>query len=394
MKNSSKLVVKVKRSEKMKKVFLLVISLSIFLFSEVKTEVKTGQQKVDEIIKYEGPKARIAVARFDVKAPKATWEMGEGLRDMLIDALFKSGKFIVLEKGETLKELEEEFNLKQSGWAQKGPEKGTFEAADIIVVGAITGFEPHAEGTEGGGVLIPLPFGGGFAVKKEEAYIQATIRLIDVRTRRIINSTRVEGKSSKTKTGIVGGGVIGNVILGGGFEKYKNTPTEEAVMIMIDNAVKEIARLVPDEYYRYGSRESLKGYKNEPDGFRGIKWETLPSSIPNLKLIKTDGNYKEYIKTDDTLQIGKAKIEKITYSFYKDQLEKVIIEVKGKENFDYLKEISFEKFGQGTKKNENEWVWEGNITSISLKYNNEENKGILQMVSEAMKKKIEADTGF
>ncbi|MCM8818543.1 MAG: CsgG/HfaB family protein, partial [Candidatus Omnitrophica bacterium] len=230
----------------MKKMLYVLFIVAFPLFSQVKTEVKTGGPTAEEVLKYEGPKARIAVARFDVKAPKAIWEMGEGIRDMLIDALFKVGKFIVLEKGDTLKDLEEEFNLKEGGWSNKAPEKGTFEAADIIVVGAITGFEPHAEGAGGGGFVIPLPFGGGVAIKKEEAYIQATIRLIDVRTRRIINSTKVEGKASKTKTGFVAGGYVSGVILGGGFEKYKNTPTEEAVMIMIDNAVKEIARLIPE----------------------------------------------------------------------------------------------------------------------------------------------------
>lgn len=383
----------IEKGGKMKK-FLIFIFLTFPLFSQVKTEVKTGGPTIGEVLKYEGPKARIAVARFDVKSPKATWEMGEGIRDMLIDALFKVGKFIVLEKGETLKDLEEEFAFKETGWSQKGPTKGTFETADIIVVGAITGFEPHAEGTAGGGVIIPLPFGGGIAVKKEEAYIQATIRLIDVRTRRVINSTTVEGKASKTKTGVVGGGYAGGIILGGGFEKYKNTPTEEAVRIMIDNAVREISRLVPEEYYRYGEEKSKKGYKNEPEGFRGIKWGTLISSVGNLKIIKSEGNYKECIKVDDVLQIKKAKLEKILYSFYKDRLESISIEVKGKENFENLKEATFEMFGEGVKKNEEEWIWEGNITSIVLKYNPTKELGILKMFSEEMKKKIEAETGF
>ncbi len=378
----------------MRKILLFWFFIILPLFCQVKTEVKSEGPSVEEVLKYEGPKARIAVARFDVKSPKATWEMGEGVRDMLINALFKSGRFIVLEKGDTLKDLEEEFNLKERGLSQKAPEKGTFEAADIIVVGAITGFEPHAEGAGGGGFIIPLPFGAGVAIKKEEAYIQATIRLIDVRTRRVINSTTVEGKASKTKTGVIAGGYAGGVILGGGFEQYKNTPTEQAVMIMIDNAVKEISKMVPENYYRYGSEKVEKGYKNEPDGFRGIKWMTPFSSISNLKIIKTSGNYKECIKSDDTLQIGKAKLEKIVYSFYKDQLESVSVEVKDRGNFDNLKEATFERFGEGNKKGEDEWMWEGKITSIFLKYIPSDGKGILKMVSEEMKKKIESETSF
>jgi len=380
-----------KKGGNMNKIILSVIVLVFPLFSQVKTEVKTGGPTVEEVIKYEGPKARIAVARFDVKAPKATWQMGDGVRDMIVDALFKTGKFIVVEK-DAIKDLEEEFKFAETGWSKKELEKGTFEVADIIVVGAITGFEPHAEGTGGGGFVIPTPFGAGIAIKKEEAYIQATIRLIDVRTRRVINSSTIEGKTSKSKVGIAGGAGVSGVILGGGFEKYKNTPTAEAVMIMINNAVKEISRMVPESYYRYGSKETT--YKNEPDGFRGIKWLTSVGEINNLKTIKQEGNYKECIKTDDNMQIGKAKLEKIAYSFYKDQLESVTVETKGKDNFENLKSATIERFGEGKNKGENEWIWEGKITTIILKYKPEEEKGILKMSSEEMKKKIESDTGF
>jgi curli biogenesis system outer membrane secretion channel CsgG len=377
----------------MKKNILCLVFFIIPLFAQVKTEIKSEGPTVEEVIKYEGPKARIAVARFDVKAPKATWEMGDGIRDMIVDALFKTGKFIVVEK-DAIKDLEEEFKFSESGWSKKELEKGTFEVADIIIVGAITGFEPHAEGTSGGGIVIPTPFGIGIGIKKEEAYIQAVIRLIDVRTRRIINSTKVEGKSSKSKVGIAGGAGIGSVILGGGFEKYKNTPTAEAVMIMVDNAVKEIAKMVPESYYRYGSKESQKTYKNQPDGFRNIKWGTNTGEIKNLKVIKEEGNQKECVKTDDVLQIGKAKLEKIIYSFYKDQLESVIIETKGKDNFENLKSATIEKFGEGKNKSENEWIWEGEITTIYLKYQPSDEKGILKMESEEIKKKIESDISF
>jgi curli biogenesis system outer membrane secretion channel CsgG len=141
----------------MKNLSLFFVFFIIPLFAQVKTEVKSEGPTVEEVIKYEGPKARIAVARFDVKAPRATWEMGDGIRDMIVDALFKTGKFIVVEK-DAIKDLEEEFKFSETGWSKKDLEKGTFEVADIIVVGAITCFEPHAEGTSGGGIVIPTPF--------------------------------------------------------------------------------------------------------------------------------------------------------------------------------------------------------------------------------------------
>jgi len=252
------------------KMRILIYSVAFFLISlnlsgGVKTEVKGGGPSAENVVTYKGPKARIAVGRFKVKAAKANREIGEGLRDMLIDALFRTNRFIVLEKGESLRELEEEFEFGKEGWTKKPLKKGTFETADIIVVGAITAFEPDYKGSGGGGIFIPLPwkFGGGINIKKKEAYIAATIRLIDVRTRRIIKSVKVEGYASQHKVGIAGGGIPGKIVLGAGFSKYKNTPMEKAVMAMIENAVNEIVKGVPSEYYRYLANGKKKEEEEE-----------------------------------------------------------------------------------------------------------------------------------
>ncbi|MCM8830218.1 MAG: CsgG/HfaB family protein [Candidatus Omnitrophica bacterium] len=219
---------------------------------EVKTKVTTGGASAADIISYQGPKARIAVGSFEVKAAKAYGRVGEGIQDMLIDALFKTNRFIVLEKA-AVADLQSEYALGEGGWSSEAPTKGTFETADIILTGAITAFEPDYQKTGGGGVVIPLPLniGGGLKVEKKEAYIAASIRLVDVRTRRVIKTGTVEGYSSKSSLGIIGGGLIGAVALGVGFENYKNTPMEKAVMIMLENAIKEIVDSVPAEYYRY-----------------------------------------------------------------------------------------------------------------------------------------------
>lgn len=239
-------------------VFLLSGLLSFVYSEEVKTKVTTGGASATDIVSYQGPKARIAVGSFEVKAAKAYGEIGEGLQDMLIDALFKTNRFIVLEKS-ALKDLQSEYQLGEAGWSSEAPEKGTFETADIILTGAITAFEPDYQKTGGGGVVIPLPLkiGGGLKIEKKEAYIAATLRLVDVRTRRVIKTGTVEGYSSQSSLGIIGGGLIGDVALGAGFQKYKNTPMEKAVMIMLENAIKEIVDSVPAEYYRYTAEGKL-----------------------------------------------------------------------------------------------------------------------------------------
>jgi curli biogenesis system outer membrane secretion channel CsgG len=235
--------------------FLTVLSFLLYACGpEISTTVQTQGPTVQEVLTYQGPKARIAVANFTCKAAKCSWEIGQGLSDMLATSLFRTGRFIVLERGEGLRAIKEEIDLGQSGYVQAGkaPQMGLLEGADILVMGAITAFEPEASGIGGGGLIVPLPGFGGVAVGKKDAYIAADIRLVDVRTGRVINATRVEGKASSWKVGVLAGGIVGTVGLGGALGTYKNTPMEKAIMVMLDNAIQAISQMVPQEYYRYG----------------------------------------------------------------------------------------------------------------------------------------------
>ena len=246
---------------------LLPLICSILLLSSctpmpsISTSVDTSGPTVSQVIQYKGPKARIAVASFTCQAAKCNGEIGSGIADMLTTALFRTGRFIVLERSNAgLNAIEKEFSLERSGLVgENKPKRGMLEGADILVVGAITAFEPRAGGIGIGGVAIPLniPIIGGLRFGKNEAYIAADIRLIDVRTGRIINATTVVGKASSWKIGGLGGGYTSNLILGGGLNIYKNTPMEKAIRVMLENAVQKIAQLVPQNYYRYNSRGEL-----------------------------------------------------------------------------------------------------------------------------------------
>lgn len=221
----------------------------------VRTTVTGGGPGVLAAVAYEGPRARVAVSRFDVKAAKATGEVGSGLSDMLTSALFRSGRFVVLERGSGLEDLREEIDLAESGYVDptRAAARGGWEGADILVTGVLTAFEPEAAGSGGWGFIIPLParLGGGVRMKRDEAYLATEIRLVDVRTGRVVNATRVEGHSSRYRVGGAGGGLIGGILIGGALERYRNTPMEQALMVMIEDAVNEISRLVPEDYYRH-----------------------------------------------------------------------------------------------------------------------------------------------
>ena len=171
----------------------LMVALVLACTPQVKTTVQSSGPTIEQAITYHGPRARIAVASFRCKAAKCNGEIGDGVADMLSTALFRTGKFVVLERGAGLKSIQEELNLGQSGYVRQGasPQMGLMEGADVLVIGAITAFEPNASGIGGGGIAIPLnlPVVGGLRVGKKEAYIAADIRLVDVATGRIINGS-------------------------------------------------------------------------------------------------------------------------------------------------------------------------------------------------------------
>ena len=276
-----------------KRLLWMLLPLIFFIgCGEITTNVTTSNQNVNEIVKYKGPKARIAVASFKCKAAKCNGEIGSGIADMLTTALFRSGKFIVVERSnEGLSAIQREYGLNTN---INRPVRN-LEGADILVVGAITAFEPKAGGITAGGIVIPkgVPFIGGIKFGKNEAYIAADIRLIDVRTGRIINATTVEGKASKWNVGGLGGSLVGSVALGGGLSVYKNTPMEKAVRVMIDNAVKEISKLVPENYYRYnpqGQPVANQNVYNSNSTNSAYHQNTKPN---NLKLIFNE-NFENY----------------------------------------------------------------------------------------------------
>lgn len=218
---------------------------------------------VIEKVTYQGNKARIAVGTIKSKAADCDDEMAASIGEMLSTALANEEKFIVLASQEEVDELKEEIDMAQSGDVEegKGPEGGLMEGADILVTGAITGFEPEAKGSGGGlGALKKKAF-GKVGMESKTAEIMIDIKLIDIRTRRVIKAMPLEAKSTSWATDMEGGGMVEDVALVGGLGTFSNEPMEKAIRAVLAKAVEKIAKEVPEEYYRYkGKGEYTKEY--------------------------------------------------------------------------------------------------------------------------------------
>jgi curli biogenesis system outer membrane secretion channel CsgG len=204
---------------------------------------------------YAGPKARIAVADFEVKAAKATGAIGSGLREMLITALMSSNRFSVLER-QALGAIMQEQELSASGAAQPGAQvqRGQIKTADLIITAAVTEFEPQvsggAAGIGGGGGAGSGVLGGILGAMLNKAHMALDIRIVDTSTSEVLAATRVQGEASDIAGGFMTG-FMGGWGLGAGLGAYANTPMEKAIRICIIEAVRYLSQTIPEGYYKY-----------------------------------------------------------------------------------------------------------------------------------------------
>lgn len=175
-----------------------------------------------------------------------------GLRDMLTTALIQSGRYKVLER-QQLSAIQEEIALGERGYAEKktAVKRGKIKGADLLVVAAVTGWDPGAAGTGGGVGMGTWGFLGAIAGAFKKSYMAMDIRIIDTATSEVLAATRVEGEAKDINFGVLAGGLIGNVGLGGALGAYAKTPMEKAIMACTNEAVKYIISATPHEYMKY-----------------------------------------------------------------------------------------------------------------------------------------------
>lgn len=93
---------------------------------------------------------------------------------------------------------------------------------------------------------------------------------------------------------------------------------------------------------------------SKPDGFRGIKWRTSLSSIPDMEYIDARTTFngqtlEVYRRNSDIMKIGNVDLSTINYIFWKGQLHSIEIRVSGKENFMLFRKELVERYGGDTQ---------------------------------------------
>ena len=239
-----------------------------------------------QAIRYDGPKARIAVVKFIDKSGKAGGVLGEGMADMLTTSLFNTNRYILLDRQDLNAVInEQDFAAAGRVSDKTAARMGNIEGAELLVFGAITGFEADALGA--GGILLgAITLGASIAVAAHnskddlpigaltytESYIALDMKVVDAKTGRVVAANTVEGRTQNW-----GGGVIGGI--GGGWSRaplalggWGGTAVEKAVRDCVDAAVKNLVKNTPVDYYRH-----VEGGDMTPIG---LVLQPLPVTLP------------------------------------------------------------------------------------------------------------------
>jgi curli biogenesis system outer membrane secretion channel CsgG len=171
-------------------------------------------------------KMRIAVSRFE---NKTLYPVSEGMTDMLTTALFQTGRFIVLER-QNLDVVQQEQDLSRSGAVKRETTipSGELEGAELLIVGAITEFQPDQRGVN-------------VAVARiAQSHVALDLRIIDSKTSRVVTSVTVEGQATDTSIGVGLLKWVGGIPMVMSLSAWNNTPVDKAIRICLDKAVDYI----------------------------------------------------------------------------------------------------------------------------------------------------------
>ena len=216
-----------------------------------------GSQK-DKLKTSSGLRARVSVAEVKdqtagggvsahwMERYRITWrEIGEGMREMLVTALFQTKRFVLLER-DLLPEILKEQDLGGTGRVAQGTAAATggIIGTDLIITGAVTEFVADAYGAKGAADAWGTPIDASV----NKGYVGLDIRIIDAKTSEVVVATYVMGKASNYGFNAEAGPESKLPI---SLAVFARTPAEKAIRSAIQKAVADIVHMTPKEYFRY-----------------------------------------------------------------------------------------------------------------------------------------------
>lgn len=261
---------------------------------------------------YNGVKHALGVIDFENQGGfYSQFRLGSNLALMLESALFESGRFVIVERGELGAVIAEQ-DLQASSRAAEASETaqtGKIRSARYLATGAITEASYDTSGDSGGVRIKGFKIGGS----SDKASMVTVVKLIDTTTGEVVASERIRGEAGKAGINIR----YYNSGLGGDFGTFAKTPLAEAAQDCINTAVEFIAREMED-YEIEGAVVTVSG-----DNIIINLGENFGVSEGQLFIVRTDGEVLIDPTTGEILdrlegevtgviEVGKIR-EKISY---------------------------------------------------------------------------------
>jgi curli biogenesis system outer membrane secretion channel CsgG len=205
---------------------ILFVAITLILFSGARADQKS-----------------LAVMKFTTTAGggssfwyNASWDIGEGMAEMLATALVETGKFKVLER-QQINDVLGEQDLGASGRvdAATAAKLGKILGARYLVYGTVNEFEYSKSGGGGGVRLGRIRVGASEA----KARVGMDVRIVDAVTSEILFSTRTAADASRTgfKVGYSGAD------FGADLGAFQKTPLGEATRkAIVDTVAKMVSQ--------------------------------------------------------------------------------------------------------------------------------------------------------
>lgn len=133
--------------------------------------------------------------------------------------------------------------------------------------------------------------------------------------------------------------------------------------------------------------------KKQPEirwsGFRDLNWAIDRSTLGRLTEVESGTGreeIKEYVRANEDLKMGKARLDSIVYAFWRHKLYAVTIRAAGHTNYLALRNEVFNRFGIGHKSDQNRerYLWSDSYSDRMLKYVDAEQSGLFWMRSKEL----------
>jgi len=138
-----------------------------------------------------------------------------------------------------------------------------------------------------------------------------------------------------------------------------------------------------------GEQREKKQLEIRWSGFRDLNWAIGRSTLGRLTEVESGTGreeIKEYVRANEDLKMGKARLDSIVYAFWRHKLYAVTIRAAGHTNYLALRNEVFNRFGIGHKSDQNRkrYLWSDAYSDRMLKYVDADQSGLFWMRSKEL----------